>query len=406
MNADLAAGAAPGAGRSAGCAVGLGLLVLVLDGFDLMVVGIAARAIATDLGLSPRQLGLLFVAGVAGMIGGSVLIAPLGDRLGRRRLLVLSCALFGVFAGMTALAGGYWSLVGLRLLTGLGLGAASPNATALIAEHVSPRQRHLLVCVGLVGLVLGGMLCAALAVLLLPRFGWPSLFVVGGVLPLLLAPVLWRFLSDPPATGRGLARGERGGVRRLLAADLGPATRRFWLAFFVSLTVVYFLMNWLPYLAGQAGFSSRQSSLGALALNFGSVLGPLLVVLACRHLDPRGVIGSSFVLAAASLVALSYATGSFGAYLVAAALAGFFVFGAQIGLHALIVSAYPSALRATGTGWALGVGRIGAVFGPLLGGEMLRSGVAIQHYFAGFGLAVLLAAAATFTLSKWVTSIE
>ncbi|MEA3220212.1 MFS transporter [Immundisolibacter sp.] len=386
--------------------VGLCLLVIVLDGFDMLVIALTAPAIAADWGLSAQRLGPLFAAGILGMIGGSVLIAPLGDRLGRVRVLMLCCGLFGLFAGLTALAGGYWSLLGLRLLTGLGLGGAVPNATALISEHASPRRRPLLVSVGLVGFSVGGMLCAGLAVPLLPRFGWRALYLVGGVLPLLLIPVLWRFLPEAPAAARELAPGRSGGVRRLLAADLGPDTRRLWLGFFINMMVMFFLANWVPYLAGQAGFSAHQGSLAALALNLGGMVGPLLLAALCQRLDARRVIGTAFVLAAASLVAVGYATGSFGVYLAAAALAGFFVFGAQIALHALAAAAYPTALRATGIGWALGCGRVGSVFGPLLGGELLRSGVPLQYYFSGFGLVVLLAAAATFTLSARAASAD
>ena len=397
------------AGRSRGVTarvVGLCLLVIVLDGFDMLVIALTAPAIAADWGLAAPRLGPLFAAGILGMIGGSVLIAPLGDRIGRVRVLMLCCGLFGLFAGLTALASGYWALLGLRLLTGLGLGGAVPNATALIAEHASPRQRPLLVSIGLVGFALGGMLCAALTVPLLPRFGWRALYLVGGVLPLLLIPVLWRFLPEAPAADRELTLGQSGGVRRLLAADLGPDTRRLWLGFFINMMVMFFLANWVPYLAGQAGFTPHQGSLAALALNLGGVVGPLLLAALCQHLDARRVIGSAFVLAALSLVAVGYATGSFGVYLAAAALAGFFVFGAQITLHALAAAAYPTALRATGIGWALGCGRVGSVFGPLLGGELLRSGVPLSTYFSGFGLAALLAAAATFTLSPRVAGAD
>lgn len=203
MNVTAAGVAAGRSGSVTARVVGLCLLVIVLDGFDMLVIALTAPAIAADWGLSAQRLGPLFAAGILGMIGGSVLIAPLGDRLGRVRVLMLCCGLFGLFAALTTLASGYWSLLGLRLLTGLGLGGAVPNATALIAEHASPRRRPLLVSIGLVGFALGGMLCAALTVPLLPRFGWRSLYLVGGVLPLLLIPVLWRFCRKrrpPPAS--------------------------------------------------------------------------------------------------------------------------------------------------------------------------------------------------------------
>jgi AAHS family 4-hydroxybenzoate transporter-like MFS transporter len=315
---------------------------------------------------------------------------------------MLCCGLFGLFAGLTALATGYGTLLVLRFLTGLGLGGAVPNATALISEHASARQRPLLVSVGLVGFALGGMLCAALAVPLVPHFGWRSLYLVGGVLPLLLIPVLHRYLLDAPGAPRAHeATGDRG-VRRLFAPPLAADTWRLWLALFVNMMVMFFLANWVPYLAGKAGFTPQQGSLAALALNLGGVIGPLLLAALCRYLDARRVIGSGFVLAGLSLAAIGHATGSFAAYVTAAALAGFFVFGAQITLHALAAAAYPSALRATGIGWALGCGRVGSVLGPLIGGQLLHSGVPLARYFTGFGAVVLLAAAATYTLSARV----
>ena len=396
------AASAAGGGRVTARVVALCLMVIVLDGFDMLVIALTAPAIADGWALPAQRLGPLFAAGIVGMIGGSVLIAPLGDRLGRVRVLMLCCGLFGLFSGSTALASGYWSLLVLRLLTGFGLGGAVPNATALIAEHATPRQRSLLVSVGLVGFALGGMLCAALTVPLLPRFGWRSLYVVGGILPLLLVPVLGRFLPDSPLPAFGQADAGAGGVRRLLAGELAHDTRRLWLGFFINMMVMFFLANWVPYLARQAGFTTHQGSLAALALNLGGVVGPLLLAVLCRHLDARRVVGGAFVAATLSLTAVGHATGSFVAYMVAAALAGFFVFGAQIALHALAAAAYPTALRATGLGWALGCGRVGSVLGPLLGGELLRSGVPLQHYFSGFGVVVLLAAASTFTLSSRV----
>jgi AAHS family 4-hydroxybenzoate transporter-like MFS transporter len=384
--------------------VGLCLLVIVLDGFDMLVIALSAPAIAADWGLSAPRLGPVFAAGIVGMICGSAFIAPHGDRIGRSRLLMICCGLFGVFAGLTALAGGYTSLLALRFVTGLGLGGAVPNATALIAEHATPRQRPLLVSVGLVGFALGGMLCAGLAVPMLPRFGWRSLYLVGGVLPLLVIPLLARLLPGAASAHAGAAAVALGGVRRLLEPRFAHDTRRLWLGFFINMMVMFFLANWVPYLARTAGFTPHQGSLAALALNLGGVVGPLLLAGLCQYLDARRVIGGAFVLAAASLVAIGYATGSFAAYVTAAALAGFFVFGAQITLHALAAAAYPTAIRATGIGWALGCGRTGSVFGPLIGGEMLHSGVPLQYYFAGFGGLVLLAAAATFTLSAHVVS--
>lgn len=402
-------------------------LVIILDGFDLLVIALTAPAIAADWGLAGDRLGPLFGIGLLGMILGSVLVAPLGDRYGRRFAILLSVTLFGIFAGATALAETYGQLMLLRLLTGIGLGGAVPNCTALISEYAPDRHRAIMVTFGVLGFAVGGLLCSTLAVPVIPAFGWRAMYVLGGLLPLALVPaLLWalpesiRFLvirrgrdetvaatltrieptGNYSAADRFLVPAVPTGVRlkRLFDEGRGPDTLRLWLIFFINMMVLFYLVNWIPYLAVHTGFSDKQASLATLGMTLGGILGPLVLAMLVRRHGSRLVISRDLALGAVALTAVGFSTPWFGAFVLAATAAGFFVFGAQIAIHALAANIYPTDARATGLGWALACGRVGSIIGPLLGGELLRLGADMRLYFAGFGLLLLIGAAATFTV--------
>lgn len=397
--------------------------VIVLDGYDLLVIAITAPAIAQEWGLPHARLGQLFGAGIIGMTVGSFLLGPLGDRIGRKRCIAASVAVFGVFSLASAWAQSEGQLLVLRALTGLGLGGVVPNATALVAEYAPGRWRAPMVASAIVGFAVGGLVCAALATLLVPAWGWRSLYVVGGIAPLVLVPALVRalpesirFLALRRADGARLAallsrihpagayqpgdhfhvaRAAPGfPVRALYRDGRGHDTALLWLAFFVNMMVMFYLVNWVPTLAQRAGFGPGTVQAATLALNLGGVLGPLVLALAVRRYGSRRVLAAGFVAAAVGLAALGGAGARPVWFTLCAAWAGFFVFGVQINLHALAAGAYPTEIRATGVGWALGSGRIGSIIGPLLGGLLLTLGWGMGGYFAVFAGLMLLAALA------------
>ena len=403
--------------------------VLFLDGFDTQAIGYVAPVLAREWGLTKGALGPVFSAGLFGLMIGALIFGPLADRIGRKKIIIFSTLAFGLGALVTAFVQDVNTLLAIRFLTGLGLGGAMPNAIAMMSEF-SPRRRRatmvmIMFCGFSVGAALGGLLAAAL----IPHFGWRSVFVVGGAAPLLLAPILAlklpesvRFLA---LTGRANDR-----VARLLGfidpkAAFAPATRfvvrepelagipvlhlfkggrtlvtlLLWVVFFMSLLDLYFLSNWLPTVLTDLGASvSSAAAIGSM-LQVGGVVGTLAL----------GSIIDRFSFRALALVYLMgvFAVGAIGQLgqsvvfvTMAIFAAGFCVVGGQIAANALAATFYPTSVRATGVGWALGIGRVGSIVGPLVGGVLLTMKWSAGEVFAAAAAAALCAALAAFSLSR------
>jgi AAHS family 4-hydroxybenzoate transporter-like MFS transporter len=403
--------------------------VLFLDGFDTQAIGFAAPALAKEWGLTKGALGPVFSAGLFGLMIGALLFGPLADRIGRKKIIIFSTLAFGIGALVTALVNDVNTLLAIRFLTGLGLGGAMPNAVAMTSEF-SPRRRRstmvmIMFCGFSVGAALGGLLAAAL----IPQFGWRSVFVVGGAAPLLLVPVLvwWlpesvRFLA---LSGRAPAR-----IAELLGlvnpkAAFTPATQfvvhepalaglpvlhlfrdgrtlvtlLLWVVFFMSLLVLYFLSNWLPTVLNDLGASVSSAAVIGSMLQVGGVVGTFAL----------GSIIDRFSFRALTLVyfVAVFAVGAIGqlghsVILVTTAIfvAGFCIVGGQIAANALAAGFYPTSVRSTGIGWALGIGRVGSIVGPLVGGVLLTLKWTTAEVFMTAAIAALCAALAAFFLSR------
>lgn len=394
--------------------------VLFVDGFDTQAIGYVAPAVAKDLGLTRAALGPVFSAGLFGLMLGALVIGPVADRAGRRRCIVASTAVFGVFALLTALADGRDSLIALRFLTGLGLGGAMPNAIALTAEYSPHRRRATLVMLMFAGFSVGAALGGLIAAAILPVTGWRGVFVLGGVLPLLLTPVLaWRlpesarFLATTPA-GRtrlrpllqhvfpsadlpdGLIMAEPAlpglTVGHLFRERRTVMTALFWVIFFASLLDLYFLSNWLPTVLTDLGASVSLAAVLGSMLQVGGLTGVLVLGRLVDRLSFRA-LALTYLGAAVAVAAVGQATSTTLGAGVAIFCAGFGIVGGQTAANALVATSYPTGLRATGVGWALGIGRIGSIVGPLIGGALLA-----MHWGEGplFLLAAIPALAASF----------
>ena len=403
--------------------------VLFLDGFDTTAIGYVAPALAKEWNLARGALGPVFSAGLFGLMVGALLLGPLADRIGRKRIILLSTLAFGVGTLITAFVNDMNTLFAIRLLTGLGLGGAMPNTVALTSEFSPHRRRATMVMVMFVGFSIGAALGGLLAAALIPQFGWRSVFVVGGAAPLLLAPILAlrlpesvRFLAlaghahqrvaqlltlvDPKAV---FAQGTRfvvnepalAGfpVRHLFQGGRTVATLLLWVVFFMSLLDIYFLSNWLPTVLNDLGASIAEAAAIGSMLQVGGVVGTFAL----------GSIIDRFSFRALALVYFIavFAVGAIGqlghsAVLVTIAIfvAGFCIVGGQIAANALAAGFYPTSVRATGVGWALGIGRIGSIVGPLVGGVLLSLRWSASEVFVAAAGAALCAALAAFFLSR------
>ena len=375
--------------------VGLCFLVALMEGLDLQAAGIAAVGIAHAFALDKMQMGWIFSAGILGLLPGALVGGMLADRYGRKRILIASVALFGLFSLATAISWDFSSLVFARLMTGVGLGAALPNLIALTSEAAGPRFRGTAVSLMYCGVPIGAALAAALGFSGLAS-AWQTVFWVGGVIPLLLVPLLIRWLPESQVYTQQ-TQVAAAPLRALFAPTTATATLLLWLCYFFTLLVVYMLINWLPMLLVEQGFQPSQAAGVMFALQIGAASGTLILGALMDKLRP--VIMSLLIYTGmlASLLALGTVS-SLSGMLMAGFVAGMFATGGQSVLYALAPLFYSTQIRATGVGTAVAVGRLGAMSGPLLAGKMLALGTGTVGVMAASAPGILLAGLAIFIL--------
>ncbi|MBN3839497.1 3-(3-hydroxy-phenyl)propionate transporter MhpT [Burkholderia sp. Ac-20349] len=349
--------------------------IALLEGLDLQSVGVAAPRMAREFGLSVSQMGIAFSAGTFGLLPGAMLGGRLADRIGRKRVLIASVALFGLLSIATAQASSFAMLVVVRVLTGIGLGGAMPNLIALSSEAVEPRSRSSAVATMYCGIPFGGVIASLIGVLLAGDTEWRHIFYVGGAGPLLLVPLLAMLLPESRAyldiAGTSAARTS---VARTLFGDGRTiSTLALWISYFCTLIVLYFLLNWLPSLMAARGLDREHVGFVQIAFNVGGGLGALGIGAALDRMRASRVVGGMYVGIVLSLAALAAAPG-FASLAAAAFAAGMFVVGGQSVLYALAAIYYPTAMRGTGVGAAVAVGRLGSVVGPLAAATLLAAG--------------------------------
>lgn len=412
MNSVAAATASPAASAPIGLTQVWTLigctLIAAFDGLDVLVMALAAPVLAEQWRLDARAIGLLLAAAPIGMAIGAAAIAPLADRIGRKRLLLLACALTGIGTIASSFTGAFGPLAFTRLVTGLGIGAALPTLTTLTSEVAPERWRNLFIGIVTNGFSIGTIAGAMVAGAIIGSWGWQGLFWCGGVGPLLLIPLLWATLPESPyflASRRGAPAAIGAGASRSMLGDvLGGDLRRaglcVWLAFFCSFFVVYFIFQWIPSIVRGAGYSLDAAFRASLIASVAGLLGPFALAGLSARVSLQRCIVWFFVLGGLATALVGVAGHSLARILTAVFLSSFFTLGAEMGLFMFASRLYPSRARAGGVGWALGVGRIGAIFGPIVGGVLIGMGWGIPRYFPLFG-AVLLVAAAAVHLSRF-----
>lgn len=414
--------------------VGLCGVVTILDGFDTQAIAYVAPVLAKDWNLGASAFGPVFSVGLIGMMVGALGLGPVADRMGRKLAIVVSVGLMGVFSLATVTAESIEMLILLRFLTGIGLGGAMPNVIALSAEYTPSRWRSTAVGVMFCGFPFGAVLGGLLAAQIIPVYGWQSVFLIGGIAPLLLvlslalflpesvrflvarrgseeavARLIKRVVPDVPLprgahfltaprfgeTSRSAARAELFGAGRL------GATLLLWTAFFMNLLMYYFLINWLPLTLQQAGIALSQAILFTALLNAGGVVGTIILARVIDLVGSFKILWVVLLVAALAIATIGYVGNQGGAALALAIfVAGFCVNGTQNNMNALAAGLYSTPARATGVGFALGIGRIGSIVGPVVGGILLAAHMSLQTLFAIGALPALVAAVAMWSLTQ------
>lgn len=409
----------------------LSFAVMLTDGYDLLAASYGAPALIAAWHLHPAELGPVFSASPLGMVIGSPLLGWLGDRFGRRMTVILGTVIFGIFTLLCATAHSVEQLMVLRFVTGIGLGGMLPNTTALNAEFAPRRVRATLVVLMFMGVTAGSTL-PGLVVAAAPSYGWQGLYVVGGIVPLILAAVLALWLPESikflalREDKRSRLRLERlvGKLRPDLAVSADTAfvssdsrsgfgvpiaelfhdglhwiTPLLWLLFVINLMANYFLYSWMPVLFHASGFSPSQAALTTACYYIGGVTGGLTV---SRLIDRRGLtpVALFFALSVPAVASIGIPSLDHVAVAGIVFLAGFCVLGVQLGLNAAAGLIYPTRMRAAGAGWAFGVGRLGGIAGPMLGAWLIRMHLPTPQLFLAPAVPLAIGAVACFILMR------
>jgi AAHS family 3-hydroxyphenylpropionic acid transporter len=369
--------------------------IAALEGYDIQAFGIAAPRLARELHLGPGQMGWAGSAAMVGLIFGAMTGGWIADRSGRRPVLAASVAAFGLFSVATAFAHSFEVLTLTRFLTGVGFGGAMPNLIAIATEISPPNRRAATTTSMFCGLPTGGALVALLARSGGESLDWRTIFLIGGALPILLAPVVLALIPEtrpeqPHGADRRVARG-------VFAEGRAPSTLLIWLVFILDLLVTYLLINWLPTLVQAKGFTAGDGASAAMWLNVLSVFGALVLGRVADRVGFRWPATLVFLVLAGAMYGLAQAS-SLTAILIFAGLAGFTVVGGCYVLYALAPSFYPPQIRAGAAGAAIAMGRFGSILGPVIAGQLRAGGLGPGQVLETMIPAALAAAGAVFAL--------
>jgi AAHS family 4-hydroxybenzoate transporter-like MFS transporter len=409
-------------------------LVLVLDGFDAQSAGTLGASISENMHIPLKSMGPIFSASLVGLMLAAMAAGPIADRWGRKLPVVLSTITFALFSILAARAASFDQLLAFRFCTGLGLGGAMPTVVSIASEYSPKRLERTIVAALFAGMPLGGFICGLASSLMVHRWGWRSVFYLGGLFPLAVAlllifalPESTRFLAvrgkSPTQISAIMARispefasaamqfapprnppRESWPVKRLFTEGRAAATILLWIPFFMNLLLLYFMISWLPALLRQSGTSISTGVIATTLFSLGGIAGSIAEGPLMNVLGAFSLLLVEFLLCSGLIGSLAYVSTSllwlvFGVTFVL----GFCVTGAQAGINAIAASFYPTSMRSTGVGWALGVGRIGSIVGPMITSALLVWRWTPQQIFL-LGAAPALCAALALVLSYTLRS--
>ncbi|HET9772109.1 MAG TPA: aromatic acid/H+ symport family MFS transporter [Acidimicrobiia bacterium] len=381
--------------------LGLCFATIVFDGYDLIVYG----SVIPDLleyepwGLTPQRVGTIGSIALAGMLVGALAVGTLTDLIGRRKVLLVCLVWFSVAMGLCAVAPSAGLFAACRFLAGLGLGGVMPTTVALTVEWAPKDRHHLFNALMFSGYSVGGVLAALLAIWFLPDYGFRVLFALGALPLITVVPLAFRYLPESrdfqPRAEKSVVSGA-GGLRRALPTTLFTRQRLvasvlFPLASFCGLLLVYGLNTWLPKIMQKAGYPLTSALAFLVMLNVGAVIGALGGSAVADRLGPKQVTAAGFLVAAGSVLLMSQGL-SIGTLYVVVAAAGLGSVGTQILLNGYVASYYGPEHRASALGWTLGIGRLGAILGPTVGGFLLASSLGVDWNFYTFAVAAVAGA--------------
>ena len=401
-------------------AITICLMVNMLDGFDVLVMAFTASSVSSEWDLAGSQLGVLLSAGLFGMAGGSLFLAPMADKYGRRNLVLTSLLIISVGMILSSFSQSLFQLAIMRVFTGLGIGAMLASLNVIVAEYSSNKWRSFAVSALQTGYPIGAVVGGVIAAFLISEFGWRSVFLFGGVASLLMIPVVYFKMPESldflllkrPQNAlekvnhllRHMGHAEvnrlpeisraqkqlKSGVRSLFSARVQRATVLSWSAFFMVMFSFYFVLSWTPKLLVSAGLSPGEGISAGVLINLGGVVGGLVLGYLSSKLLLKRLLGFYMVCTALVMVLFGLFSSTLTLALALGVIIGFFLFGSMIGLYALVPTLYPPSIRVTGMGWAIGMGRLGAILSPFIAGLLLDSQWQSTSLFVVFAVPLLV----------------
>ncbi len=410
------------------------MLVIIFDGYDLVIYGVAMKGLVAQWGLSAKEAGFLGSVALFGMMIGAMALGSLADRYGRKKMIALCLVLFSLFTFLCGFAQNPTQFAIMRFIAGVGIGGAMPNLVAMMAEYSPKRMRSTMVSLMFSGYAIGGMLSAGLGIMIVPSMGWEWMFYLG-IIPLFLLPLIWKFL--PESLGFLMRQGKEAEVRKILpkvapelnitaedqlvreevvvkksvvpvgqlfAEHRGVSTLAFWVSFFCCLLMTYALSTWLPKFMEQAGYELKAGLSFLFAMNIGAMIGAIGGGWLADKFNIKAVLVAFLLLGSAAFVCLGYKAPVPVLY-VLVTIAGATTIGTQIVLYSYVAIFYPLKIRSTGIGWASGVGRIGAIVGPILGGWLVAMQLPHSTNFMVFAIPAIIATVAVLFIAKGKTEV-
>ena len=398
-------------------------LVQICDGYDLNSVAWAVPSLIKAWHLPPPMFTTAFLWSSIGILVGALSAGPIGDRFGRRPLLLASLTIFGLASLLSATADSIATLSLWRFFTGMGIGGGFSGAAALTGDYAPHRLRATMIMATFTGAPLGGFLGGQIVAVLLAHYDWPVIFILGGVFPLVLvlALALWlpespRFLARKqnlspsqaallhrldiaPTQDHAVDVAQGNPVRLLFSEGYALQTVLLWIIYFCSLLNLFLFAYWMPTVLTMIGMSPPQAVFASSLRDFGAIFAVLYLGLAIDRIGPERMLALHYAIGAVFIAVIALVALPYAMLLVMSFLAGMTIIGSQTGANGTCGKLYPARMRTSGLGWALGIGRLGGIAAPLLGGYLLAIGLAPTHIFLSACLFALIAAAAVALLA-------
>ena len=398
----------------------------IIDGMDVLVISYTAPVIASSWDISFKALGVVFSSGVLGMAIGALLLAPYADKIGRKKIILISTIIISIGILLTGISVNIYHLIFLRFLSGIGIGTMLASTVSLVSEYTPNRSRDFWVSFILAGYPIGAILAGYLSNYILKYYSWEVVYIIFGIISIFFIPIIYFFLLESVdfllknQPKNALSRvnlilkkldfskidhlpnkvnlASKIPVNSLFQSKYIDSTIKLWMAFFLSFACLYFLISWIPKMVTELGLSLQLGIYSGTVFNIGAFFGIVTQGYFSSKFGLKKIISIFLIVTCVIMTQIQHFFGSDWMLLIFGVL-GFTIQGGFVGLYSVAARIYPTEFRTTGVGWGIGAGRLGAVLGPLVAGVLIGSGIGISMNFISFSIPALIAALITYMIS-------